>query len=143
MNQLDMAGVAQIPWGWLMFIGRLRHLIAVYGISSHLINGAGVEFTPTCFKPSYVVNKVKRKSFGLDIVQIITRPSAALKRLAFIWLIMWFLHLIGKCGWCRGKSDAFHQDPQGMHFGFVEEVADDDLTVFDFGDLSDENLHLS
>lgn len=42
----------------------------------------------------------------------------------------------------RGKLTHSYEDPQGMHFGFVE-VADEDLTIFDFGGLSDEDLQPS
>ncbi len=42
----------------------------------------------------------------------------------------------------RGKLTRSYEDPQGMHFGFIE-VADDELTAFDFGNFSDKDLELS
>ncbi len=37
----------------------------------------------------------------------------------------------------RGNLARSHGDPQGRHFGFVE-VVDEDMTVFDFDNLTDE-----
>ena len=42
----------------------------------------------------------------------------------------------------RGNLARSYGDPQGRHMGFVE-VADADMEVFDFGDLSDDDLHLA
>ena len=42
----------------------------------------------------------------------------------------------------RGNLARSYGDPQGRHMGFVE-VADADMEVFNFGDLSDDDLHLA
>jgi hypothetical protein len=42
----------------------------------------------------------------------------------------------------RGNRARSHGDPQGRHLGFVE-VADGEMTVFDFGDMTDKDLKLS
>lgn len=40
----------------------------------------------------------------------------------------------------RGHLARSHGDPMGMHMGFAE-VADEDMKPFDFGGLSDEEIH--
>jgi hypothetical protein len=42
----------------------------------------------------------------------------------------------------RGNRARSHGDPQGRHFGFIK-VADEEMAVFNFGDLRDEDLELS
>jgi len=42
----------------------------------------------------------------------------------------------------RGNRARSHGDPQGRHLGFVD-VADEEMTVFDFGGMADKDLRLS
>lgn len=42
----------------------------------------------------------------------------------------------------RGNRARSHDDPQGLYMGFIE-VADEEMTAFDFGGLTDEELNLS
>lgn len=42
----------------------------------------------------------------------------------------------------RGNLARSHDDPQGQHLGFAE-VADEEMEVFDFGDLSDDEIQLA
>lgn len=39
----------------------------------------------------------------------------------------------------RGNRARSHGDPQGRHFGFID-IADEEMTVFNFGDMTDEDL---